>query len=162
MKRAAVGAAALTVIAGVVGVVANGTASQDAARCHIADLHGQEGPDRTCTPGRVDTTLTAAGLCPHANTVARRSVSAATKRIVLRSYGLDPVTFHGEVDHLVSLELGGTNDVHNLWPQAGSVPNAKDRIENQLHADLCAGHMTLHDIQQHIAADWTTAERNTP
>jgi hypothetical protein len=44
---------------------------------------------------------------------------------------------HCEIDHLISRELGGADEVANLWPQSyGGQPwNAvlKDKLENRLH-----------------------------
>ena len=31
---------------------------------------------------------------------------------------------------------------------------AKDTVENQLHKEICAGTLTLHEAQQIIATDW--------
>ena len=48
-----------------------------------------------------------------------RNVSAATKRAVYAEYGIashQPGKY--EVDHLISLELGGSNDIRNLWPES--------------------------------------------
>ena len=46
-----------------------------------------------------------------------------------------------EVDHLVSLELGGSNDIANLWPELASPKpgfHEKDKVENYLHAQVCS------------------------
>ena len=69
-----------------------------------------------------------------------------------------------ELDHLISIELGGANDAANLWPELGPIPNPKDTVENALHAWVCAAagaeaEARLHDAQVAIAADWTTAEQ---
>jgi hypothetical protein len=52
-----------------------------------------------------------------------------------------------ELDHLVPLELGGAPmDPNNLWLQPWAGPygaTQKDLGENRLHADVCAGRMTL-------------------
>jgi hypothetical protein len=55
---------------------------------------------------------------------------------------------HCEINHLISRELGGADEVINLWPQSyGSNPwNAvlKDRLEkNKLNKEMCAGNITL-------------------
>ena len=54
---------------------------------------------------------------------------------------------HCEIDHLISRELGGADEINNLWPQAyGTSPwNAvlKDTLENRLHKELCAGKISL-------------------
>jgi hypothetical protein len=68
-----------------------------------------------------------------------------------------------ELDHLVSLELGGADTLDNIWPQCGpdSVPLAqryfkqKDAVENYLAAQVKAGKMSLGKAQKKIASDWT-------
>ena len=67
------------------------------------------------------------------------------------------------VDHLVPLELGGSNDFTNLWPQSehatGLDAATKDRLENRLHALVCAGELPIAEAQHEIAADWIAAYR---
>jgi hypothetical protein len=62
-----------------------------------------------------------------------------------------------ELDHLVPPELGGSNDITNLWPEAGRVPNPKDKVENALNRAVCAGKVSLAAAQNAIASDWLTA-----
>jgi hypothetical protein len=66
-----------------------------------------------------------------------------------------------ELDHLVPLEVGGSNDAGNLWPERNDHPggaiNSKDLAENALNKAVCAGKVTLSAAQGAIAADWTTA-----
>ena len=64
-----------------------------------------------------------------------------------------------ELDHLVPLELGGSNDATNLWPEYPPVPNPKDKVENALNAAVCAGRVSLVAAQNAIASDWLTAEK---
>ena len=67
-----------------------------------------------------------------------------------------------EVDHLVSLELGGSNDQKNLWPEPYDPrPGAheKDLAENHLHRAVCSGEMTLSEAQRAIASDWIAVYR---
>ena len=80
----------------------------------------------------------------------------------MKSYGL--VKRPGEdweVDHLISLELGGSNALSNLWPEAGfTTPfnyHVKDKLENAMHDLICAGRLNLRDAQREIASDWTVA-----
>ena len=63
----------------------------------------------------------------------------------------------GELDHLVPLELGGSNDLSNLWVEAGHIPNPKDSVENRLHREVCSGKISLHAAQVDIAHNWMTA-----
>jgi hypothetical protein len=65
------------------------------------------------------------------------------------------------VDHLISLELGGSNSIRNLWPESFSTQpwnaRVKDRLENRLHREVCSGRMSLHDAQRAIATNWIDA-----
>jgi hypothetical protein len=64
------------------------------------------------------------------------------------------------VDHLIFLELGGSNAVANLWPQPYAPKPAarqKDVLENFLHRAVCGGAIALEDAQQQIATDWYRA-----
>jgi hypothetical protein len=87
--------------------------------------------------------------------------SAATRSAVLRSYGWDPATTRKyELDHLIPLELGGSNDAANLWPEPGGLEYGfarKDRLENALHRLVCTGQLDYREAQQAIAADWWAA-----
>lgn len=134
--------------------------------CHTQD--GGQLPDPACTPGAYDPAITAAVLCaPGYTTSGYRAPSSETSNfkyhVAEPAYGMTNVP--GELDHLVSLELGGSNDASNLWVEAGPIPNPKDAVENKLHAWVCAGGAgvaqgRLHDAQIAIAADWMTAEQN--
>ena len=81
------------------------------------------------------------------------------KYAVEQEYGLTPSHYGStlEIDHIVSLELGGSNDIANLFPeQAGANAGyrVKDRLENKLHTLVCSGSITLQAAQTGIAADW--------
>lgn len=63
----------------------------------------------------------------------------------------------GEVDHLVSLELGGSNSQANLFPEAATPSpgsHEKDRLENALHGEVGDGTIKLRRAQRLIASDW--------
>lgn len=128
--------------------------------CHTH--HGL--PDSRCTPGARLSRVTRAQVCRPGYAGAVRNVSAATKDAVYGAYGLG-AHFNGrdgEVDHLVSLELGGSNSVANLFPEAASPhpgSHEKDRLENALHREVCDGRISLARAQRLIAADWLAAYR---
>ena len=117
-------------------------------------------PDRRCSPGATYSGLTKSVLCsPDFRTGAVRNVPVAEKHQVEIEYGL-PAESYGstlEIDHIVSLELGGSNDIANLFPER-ALPepgyHVKDRLENRLHALVCAGSLTLHAAQVGIATNW--------
>lgn len=120
-------------------------------------------PDPACTPGAVDDTVTqdniGSTICVSGYTTKIRPPASATdkvKQTMYGDYGLSDGTA-SELDHLVSLELGGSNDARNLWVEPGKIPNPKDTVENTLHKAVCDHKVTLAAAQQAIAADWTTA-----
>lgn len=125
-------------------------------------------PDPTLTPGVIREDITQENICSIKWGKDARHVTAAMKYEVFVRYGLsgntDPACIrdkHGrrcEIDHLISRELGGADDVDNLWPQpyGGKPWNAvrKDRVENRLHKEVCAGNITLQDAQREISVDY--------
>lgn len=115
--------------------------------CHVRGLL----PDPVCTPGAVET-VDVAVVCG-TSTRERRHVTEEQRRAVLAAYGNPAGAF--ELDHLVPLELGGSNANANLWPEPGPDFKAKDHVENVLHGRVCSGKMTLEDAQRAIARDWT-------
>lgn len=88
-------------------------------------------------------------------------MSAKTKRRVFLRYGIRRhERGQYEVDHLIPLELGGSNSVKNLFPEAARPKpgfHQKDRLENRLHKEVCDGTMTLHDASHQIAVNWLKA-----
>ena len=66
----------------------------------------------------------------------------------MRRYGLTGSTSGFQEDHLISLELGGhPTDPRNLWPEPYPRAAAVDRLENELHAKVCSGALSLRDAQ---------------
>jgi Protein of unknown function (DUF3761) len=128
---------------------------------------GQEGPrpDPQRTPGATDPAITQdnidATICRSAYTRSVRHVTLTTKRQVFTEYGISYAKHRDyEVDHLIPLELGGSNDFRNLWPepyQAATGARAKDEVENALHALVCDHRSALIVVQLLIANDWSTA-----
>ena len=77
-------------------------------------------PDRACSPGAYYSKLTKAVLCSssfHTSTI--RNVPESEKFAVEAEYGIEPGHYGSslEIDHIVSLELGGSNDIANLYPE---------------------------------------------
>jgi hypothetical protein len=93
-------------------------------------------------------------------------VPTSEKDQVYAEYGIaSHTTGQYEVDHLVSLELGGSNDISNLWPEAASPKpgfHEKDKVENYLHAQVCAGAVSLQQAQVEIATNWLTVYNSMP
>ncbi len=118
-------------------------------------------PDPKLTPG--DTLdVTKDDICVPGYSRKVRDVPEAVKREAYARYG---ITSHKpreyEVDHLISLELGGSNSIKNLWPESFETQlwnaHVKDRLENELHRRVCSGELDLKTAQREIATDWISA-----
>lgn len=116
-------------------------------------------PDPSCSPGVVLTT-DITKICKVGYTKTVRDVSTATKKKVFSEYDI-PYSQHSnyEVDHIISLELGGSNDISNLFPESYLIKNSarvKDIFENYLHKQVCNGSITIDEAQKEISSDWLT------
>jgi hypothetical protein len=132
-------------------------------------------PDPSCTPGAIDAAVTqdnlSVTLCrPGGYTASVRPPERLTrpfKAAALRAYAERGSMSGYELDHLVPLEVGGSSDTRNLWPEpddrpSAGVANSKDPVESRLHALVCAAvtggpYLPLATAQRLIAADWSTA-----
>lgn len=116
-------------------------------------------PDATLTPGTV-TNVSIAALCQPGYSAQVRNVPSAVKTEVFKRYGIAR-SGRFEVDHLVSLELGGSNAIENLWPQSYETTpynaRTKDALENRLHHLICAGQLSLRTAQDAIRSNWIAA-----
>ncbi|MBD9354823.1 HNH endonuclease signature motif containing protein [Methylomonas albis] len=128
-------------------------------------------PDLSKTPGVARPGLTKTKICSIKWGADERHVTPNMKKQVFANYGYsgydDPhciADAHNktcEIDHLISRELGGADDVSNLWPQAyGGTPwnaHLKDRLENRLNKEVCQGRLSLKNAQQLLVNDWRIA-----
>ena len=127
-------------------------------------------PNLDITPGVVRAGLTKAKICSIKWGKDERHVTQAMKQQVFEFYGytgnddakcVPAGKRHCEIDHLISRELGGADEINNLWPQAyGTSPwNAvlKDTLENRLHKELCAGKISLKKARDLLVNDWREA-----
>ena len=133
-------------------------------QCSYRD-HGQL-PDPRCTPGSIDPAVTQADIrstiCKKGWTRTVRPPESQTERFkfdVAYTAYRTPHSTRTELDHLVPLELGGSNDATNLWQESLPTPNPKDKVENALNAAVCDGRVKLAAAQAAIATDWLTAEK---
>ena len=133
-------------------------------------------PDLKLTPGAVIPGVTVEEIMQkgYANKLhgGVRHVTAATKRQVFVEYfGRVPgMKGHYEIDHLISLELGGSNDPKNLWPESYYTQpfnaHVKDKLEDRMAANVRhelerhghdAATALLKQYQHEIATDWIAA-----
>lgn len=118
-------------------------------------------PDAQMTAGATLPVATG-DICVSSYSKKVRNVPADVKEQVYAEYS---ITSHQpgeyEVDHLISLELGGSNSIKNLWPQSYLTQpwnaHVKDKLENELHAEVCSGKIDLPTAQHDISTDWIAA-----
>jgi hypothetical protein len=115
-------------------------------------------PNPTLTPGDVMTT-DASIVCVSGYTATVRDVPLSEKKQVYAEYGVSYPQPTGayEVDHFIPLELGGSNDIKNLWLEpAAPIPgfHQKDQYENYGHKQACDGEITLIEAQRRMTTDW--------
>ncbi|HEX9087737.1 MAG TPA: hypothetical protein VF867_09445 [Arthrobacter sp.] len=143
-------------------------------QCKVRNLDAGAGlylPDPSCTPGATDPAVTqdnlATTICKSGYTSSVRAPVSDTnkvKALSLTQYGQTRVA-STEFDHLISLQLGGTNAVSNLWPEpnragAPGTTNPKDAIETRLNKAVCSHRVSLVAAQKAIAHNWVTAEKD--
>lgn len=144
--------------------------------CHVRKAaDGYQLPDRACSPGAINPTLTLSVLLNPAfrtGMVRDKLTSAAAKAKVYSWYGITPPKNNTgqnqtcELDHVVDIGAGGADSLDNIWPQCQppeSPPvrvgqrefKIKDRFaEHDLIRQIKAGG-DLVALQRRIAADWT-------
>lgn len=117
-------------------------------------------PDPALTPGAT-LPVTTDDICVPGYSKKVRNVPKSVKEDVYDEYHVKPKPGeHFEVDHLISLELGGSNSVRNLWPEpyeGSDNAHIKDRLENRLHRDVCTNVMPLAQAQRAISVNWIDA-----
>jgi hypothetical protein len=118
-------------------------------------------PNQLLTPGATRP-ISMSEVCsvPHEEVI--KDVSASERASVFEEYGIQNVRAGDyEVDYLIAPGLGGTDDIHNLWPEpyrAGTWDaHAKDALEERLHQLVCARKVDLLTAQRAIAGDWISA-----
>jgi hypothetical protein len=115
-------------------------------------------PDPDCTPGVALSGITAQEICSPEFSASQETSSTGVLEQLYFQYSLIPD--HTEpyyVDHLISLSLGGSDDMANLWPQRTEPRpgyNEKNRVEKYLHEEVCSGRMSLESAQQQVASNW--------
>ncbi|MFN8027122.1 MAG: DUF3761 domain-containing protein [Acidimicrobiia bacterium] len=112
----------------------------------------------TTTPGAASPTATETSVC--SSLVANPRLTSAVKQQVFAAYGITKSAQRQYViDRLVPSELGGTNDLSNLWPELRTEAPTKNSAEASVRSAVCAKKVDLATAQHALAADWTTADQ---
>ena len=113
-------------------------------------------PDFAVTPGLVR------GLDQHTVCTIKwgkdaRHVTEAMKRQVAKNYHMSRTDIKArgkgtccEIDHKIPREIGGADDISNLWAQPWLEAQKKDVEENKWHRNVCSGVVTLAEAQDHF------------
>jgi hypothetical protein len=146
-------------LSALVGSAENGTLKLDTAQKNSDCSVVGPLPDHACTPGSVFDNASTSTICVSGYTKTVRNVPVRVKKQVYANYGIPYPEPSGsyELDHLISLELGGDNSVANLFPEAASPApgfHEKDIVENYLHEKVCSGGISLPAAQKQIADNW--------
>lgn len=116
-------------------------------------MFGMFGTPTTTPPASAILTRRTTDFCTPGWSAAHRHVLPAVRRaVLLRDHAPTPFPHGAEVDHRVSLELGGSNDISNLRYQAPGLSALKDREENRLHRAVCTGKLSVDAAQQQLWA----------
>ncbi len=118
-------------------------------------------PNHALTPGSA-TPAALNELCGLSDFDLDPRVSPEKQRAVFRAYGLNERAARAyQVDYLINPQLGGNDDLENLWPEPyhATVWNAraKDALEARLHGMVCSGQVDLGAAQQELSSDWIAA-----
>lgn len=114
-------------------------------------------PNHTLTPGAT-IALTRTEVCRQTR-AKNKKVSTRVEREVFAEYGIPPTHPDAyEIDYLITPALGGSDDIHNLWPESartsGWNAEVKDALEDRLRNLVCQGQLDLTTAQREIATDW--------
>ena len=119
-------------------------------------------PDPTLTPGSIRTTDTQE-ICTH-GTASLRHMTRERSDHLLALYGLPPGPHSDvELDHLIPLGIGGSDDDKNIWAEPRQSIEAewpaekKDQLEWKLRALVCQHKLDVTVAQHAFTDDWTAA-----
>jgi hypothetical protein len=153
-------------------VLALGTISKSLAIFLLAGVHAaptlafdvRPNPNLTSGSVRIDG-HDARSACGQSK-AHRGSMTHPRRDEILTRYGLPPGDHPDyEIDHLIPLCLGGSDDPSNLWaePRRSIEPKwnaeAKDRLERLMCDMVCNGHLDIGNAQEAFAKDWIAAYR---
>lgn len=129
--------------------------------------HARQPPILPPSPGVTSDLVTqdnlASTICKPGYTAAIRPNTGYTNTLkrALVTDEEDKVLGHWELDHIISLQLGGHPTAHaNLWMQHYAGPcgaRVKDTLEGKLKRLVCAGKLTLLQAQLEIGTDWVAS-----
>jgi hypothetical protein len=118
-------------------------------------------PQPDLTPGATRP-ISASQVCTPGPADQMATIPLTVRQAVFHEYRMDRAQPRNyEVDHLITPQLGGTDDIRNLWPEpySSTTWNAyvKDELEDHLRQLVCDGKLDLPTAQRDIATNWIAA-----
>ena len=118
-------------------------------------------PDPRLTPG-VARAINLNDVCTKSYSDDAQLLPVSVQKKVLQEYGIEGDRSRDyRLDYLISPQLGGTDDIRNLWPEPESSTQwnmeAKDALEDRLHQLVCQGKVDVLTAQRDLATDWVSA-----
>jgi hypothetical protein len=152
---------AMLLIAALGMMVAYGSFSSTKSALSVFRRTAKPVPNPRLTPGATRLVSTS-DVCTITYSDDTSLVPASVREKVYRAYGMaGPQAKDYQLDYLISPQLGGTDDIRNLWPEPASVSGwnmrIKDELENRLHQLVCQGQLNLSTAQSDLATDWISA-----
>jgi hypothetical protein len=158
------------------GCAAHVAPTRPPARAEAAIIVAKAGPEDlyplpSVTPGAINPDVAQANIhqtiCKSGWTATIRPPASYTNNLKtegITAYGYsDPKLKDYEEDHFIPLEIGGNpTDPKNLWPEPYGTKisdktmgaHQKDKVEDLLKKQVCAGTITLKEAQDQIVSDW--------
>jgi hypothetical protein len=131
------------------------------AKSAVVSFEREAVPDPGLTPGATRI-VAISEVCSMVHEEVVRAVPKSLRQEIFHEYGIVNARADDyEIDYLIAPGLGGTEDIHNLWPEPYTSPmwnaRVKDALEEHLHELVCAGELDLSTAQRDIATDWIAA-----
>jgi hypothetical protein len=144
-----------------IGLLSAAAMTAMAAAITVSADNGQAGlPSSFLTPGDARK-VTKEQICAPGYMASIKPTKDSMKEEAFSRYGLrDGQSTTDVLDHLIPVELGGTDTVENLWPEpARGEWNAtqKDALEQKLLTMVCEGTLTVKQAQTAIKKNWVQA-----
>jgi hypothetical protein len=116
-------------------------------------------PIRHYTPGATSK-VDVKRLCSAEFATSVKPIAKWQREEALTRYGIRPDGYSGDVERLIPVSLGGSNDPDNLFPFHASgeyTVAAMNQLADHLHQLVCDGKVALKDAQDAFKKDWTRA-----
>lgn len=117
-------------------------------------------PDKECTPGALFPDILRGDLCKRGYASTVKAVSKKIKTATYTAYGItEEQKKNYTLDRFVPINLGGTNDQSNIWPQLTGDSANKNKVESFLFEEMCSGRITVPQSQELASHKWQEAQK---